>query len=54
LTDSCCSSRTAHKLILAAQSEFFKGLFRNEKKEQVSIDMSKDTLKIIVNSLYTG
>ena len=47
-------SLIAHKLILAAQSEFFKGLFRNEKKEQVTIDMSRDILKIIVDSLYTG
>lgn len=44
----------AHKLILAAQSEYFKGMFRAEKKDKIEMKMNKATLKNIVSSLYTG
>ncbi|XP_023348300.1 kelch-like protein 22 [Eurytemora carolleeae] len=45
----------AHKLILATQSDFFKGLFRNEKKDEVTIDIcSYSTLSTILKYFYTG
>jgi len=44
----------AHKIILAAHSEYFKGMFRSEKKDSIDMTMSKATLKNIVSSLYTG
>jgi len=45
----------AHKLVLAAQSDFFKGLFRNDKKDEAHIDIcSSDTLRVIIKYFYTG
>lgn len=45
----------AHKLVLAAQSDFFKGLFRNEVRNEVKIDIcSHATLQTIVKYFYTG
>ena len=41
-------------MILAAQSEYFKGMFRAEKKDKIEMKMNKATLKNIVSSLYTG
>eukprot|EP00092_Neocalanus_flemingeri_P022961 GFUD01024893.1.p1 GENE.GFUD01024893.1~~GFUD01024893.1.p1 ORF type:complete len:633 (+),score=228.00 GFUD01024893.1:113-1900(+) len=44
----------AHKIILAAQSEYFKGMFRNEKKERIEMNISAETLRTVVKTLYTG
>jgi len=44
----------AHKVILAAQSDFFKGMFRNEKKDRIEMNMTTETLKNVVKTLYTG
>jgi len=44
----------AHKIILAAQSEYFKGMFRNEKKDRIEMNITADTLKMVVKTLYTG
>jgi len=44
----------AHKIILAAQSEYFKGMFRNEKKEKIEMNLTAATLRTVVRTLYTG
>ena len=62
----------AHKVILAAQSDYFKvslvfdyrhsidcwcavqGMFRNEKKEKIEMNIGTETLKTVVKTLYTG
>jgi len=44
----------AHKIILAAQSQYFKGMFRNEKKDRIEMNISADTLRMVVRTLYTG
>lgn len=44
----------AHKIILAAQSEYFKGMFRNEKKEKIDMNLSAETLRTVVRTMYTG
>jgi len=44
----------AHRVILAIQSDYFKCMFRNEKKERIEMNMSTETLKIVVRTLYTG
>jgi len=44
----------AHKIILAAQSEYFKGMFRNEKKDRIEMNISVDTLRTVVKTMYTG
>jgi len=44
----------AHKVILATQSEYFKGMFRNEKKDKIEMNISADILRVVVKTLYTG
>jgi len=44
----------AHRIILAVQSDYFKCMFRNERKDRIEMNMSTQTLKIVVKTLYTG
>ena len=54
LVSNECGEVRAHKVILAAQSDYFKGMFRNEKKDRIDMNMTTETLKIVVGTLYTG
>ena len=45
----------AHRVILAAQSDYFLAMFRSEKKSRIVMNnMSTETLRVIVKTLYTG
>ena len=54
LVSNECGEVRAHKVILAAQSDYFKGMFRNEKKDRIDMNMTTETLTIVVKTLYTG
>jgi len=44
----------AHRVVLAAQSQYFKGMFRTERAERIEMNMSTATLNTVVRHLYTG
>jgi len=44
----------AHKLILASQTRYFEGLFRQENTDQVSLDFDSKVIKKCLDYLYTG
>ena len=44
-----------HKIILASQTKFFEGLFRQEQeKDFVLLDFTSETVKVCLKYLYTG
>ena len=49
------SEHKAHKIILASQSKYFKGSFRNNPStSSVSLDFEKITLEACLEGIYTG
>ena len=44
----------AHKIVLASQTKYFEGLLRQEETDSVRLDFSGETVKTIVQYLYTG
>jgi len=44
----------AHRVMLATQSEYFKGMFRNERKEKIEMNFTSDILRNVVKTIYTG
>ena len=44
----------AHKIVLASQTKYFEGLFRQEETDFVHLDFSGETMKTILHYLYTG
>ena len=49
------SEHKAHKIILASQSKYFKGSFRNNPStSSVSLDFDKITLEACLEGIYTG
>ena len=44
----------AHKIVLASQTKYFEGLLRQEETDFVHLDFSGETMKTILQYLYTG
>ena len=44
----------AHKIVLASQTKYFEGLLRQEETDFVRLEFSGETVKTIVQYLYTG
>eukprot|EP00092_Neocalanus_flemingeri_P058216 GFUD01069333.1.p1 GENE.GFUD01069333.1~~GFUD01069333.1.p1 ORF type:complete len:566 (+),score=144.80 GFUD01069333.1:433-2130(+) len=47
------SEVNSHKIILASQTQYFGGLFRQENPDFVNLDFPSDIIKMCVNYLYT-
>jgi len=44
----------AHKLVLASQTSYFEGLFRQENPDQVSLNFEHTIVQKVLDYLYTG
>ena len=43
----------SHKIILASQTKYFEGLFRQQKSDQIQLDFQSDAVKACIRYLYT-
>jgi len=48
------SQLPAHKIVLASQTSYFEGLFRQENPSQVSLNFDSSTVQKCLDFLYTG
>ena len=51
-----CNDNTevkCHKIILASQTKYFEGLFRQQMSDQIQLDFQSDAVKTCIRYLYT-
>ena len=51
-----CNDNTevkCHKIILASQTKYFEGLFRQQRSDQIQLDFQSDAVKTCIRYLYT-
>ena len=44
----------SHKIILASQTKYFEGLFRQQNTDQIQLDFDSDAVRPCIRYLYTG